>query len=103
MNNKELKHSLDYQNYLERISAPPCPKRITEEELQKLKEQKKNNNKRTAEKHADRQDATMDIHNKKENKTMCSNDRDNNSHKNNNNIGSLQKHLSIRHTDGAGI
>ncbi len=45
MNNKELKHSLDYQNYLERISAPPCPKRITEEELQKLKEQKKNNNK----------------------------------------------------------
>ena len=31
----------------------------------------------------------MDIHNKKENKTMCSNDGDNNSHKNNNNIGSL--------------
>ena len=44
---------------------------------------------RTAEKHADRQDAAMDIHNKKENKTMCSNDCDNNSHKNNNNIGSL--------------
>ena len=51
--------------------------------------QKKNNNKRTAQKHANRQDAAMDIHNKKENKTMCSNDGDNNSHKNNNNIGSL--------------
>ncbi len=43
MNNNELKNSQEYQDYLERVSAPPCLQRITEEELQRLREQKKNN------------------------------------------------------------
>lgn len=64
---------MKYKSYQEAYSTNR--KRITTRELLK--------------KHADRQDAAMDIHNKKENKTMCSNDCDNNSHKNNNNIGSL--------------
>lgn len=42
MKKNDLKISPEYQNYLERISAPPYPQRITEEELQKLKEQKQN-------------------------------------------------------------
>lgn len=42
MNTKNIENSPEYQAYIERISAPPCPRRITEEELRRLKEAKKN-------------------------------------------------------------
>lgn len=40
MKNKNIENNADYQAYLERISAPPCPHKITDEELQQLKDKK---------------------------------------------------------------
>lgn len=41
MKKKNIKNSPEYQAYMERISAPPCPRRITVEELERLREKKK--------------------------------------------------------------
>lgn len=42
MKNKNIESSSEYQAYIERISAPPCPQKITAEELQNLKKKRKN-------------------------------------------------------------
>ena len=44
MNRKNVEDSPEYKAYIERLSSPPCPKKITNEELQILikKRTKKN-------------------------------------------------------------
>lgn len=38
---KNIYKSPEYQAYIERISAPPCPRRITDDELERLKKEKR--------------------------------------------------------------
>lgn len=45
MKNINTNNDPDYQNYLERISNPPCPHKITEDELRQMKKQNKDSKK----------------------------------------------------------
>lgn len=41
MSSKNIEDTLEYQAYIERLSSPLCPQKITEEELQLLKKRRK--------------------------------------------------------------
>jgi len=45
MSKDKNNNDADYQAYLERLSAPPCPRKITEDELKKITAQKKSQKK----------------------------------------------------------